>query len=303
MRNTLINAIELEAEQNKSLFVITGDLGFGVFDKFSTLFPDQFINAGVSEQNMTSLACGMALEGAKVFTYSIGNFSTLRCLEQIRNDICYHNTDVTVITVGAGFSYGQLGVSHFATEDIAIMRALPNLTIISPCSPIELDLLFPQLMKINQPKYIRIDKSSATLPFVKPVKLGSPTRYLDGDDVVLVSTGGIVDEALKVADLLSKKNISVRVLSVHTLKPINTNSFISELTGFNAVYTLEEHSIIGGLGSLVSEIIMESNLRPKKFKKLGIRDVFPRVVGDQSYLRNYFRITAPSIAELIINDK
>ena len=151
MRNSLIKFITKEAKTNKNLYLLTGDLGFGVFDEFSRDFPDQFVNVGVAEQNMTTIACGLALENNKVFTYSIGNFSTLRCLEQIRNDICYHNTDVTVITVGAGFSYGQLGISHFATEDISILRSLPNISIFSPCDPWELENLLEQIKKISGP--------------------------------------------------------------------------------------------------------------------------------------------------------
>ena len=190
MRNAFINYLTEEAAHNKDLILITGDLGFGVFDEFKEKYPDQFINAGISEQNMTSMACGLALEGCKVFTYSIGNFATLRCLEQIRNDVCYHDADVTIVTVGAGFSYGQLGISHFATEDISILRAIPNLSILSPCDPWETKSLLSQINSMSGPKYLRIDKSnSETKP--SDLRFGIPRECKPGNDALIFATGVI----------------------------------------------------------------------------------------------------------------
>ena len=157
MRDSFITELKKQAENNEKIILITADLGFKIFDDFKQELPKQFINVGVAEQNMTEVASGLALEGFKVFTYSIGNFSTLRCLEQIRNDICYHELDITVVSSGAGFSYGQLGISHFATEDLAIMSALPNMSVFVPADAWESTLIT---------KY--------TVPFVSPVIFPPP---------------------------------------------------------------------------------------------------------------------------------
>ena len=161
MRDAFVAELTAAAEHDPRIILITGDLGFGVLTKFAERFPRQFINAGVAEQNMTAMACGLALEGRKVFTYSIANFATLRCLEQIRNDVCYHNADVTVVSVGGGFSYGQLGMSHFATEDIAILRALPNMTVLAPTGVWEAAQATKAIIAGRGPAYFRLDKGKA----------------------------------------------------------------------------------------------------------------------------------------------
>lgn len=294
MRQALINFLTKEAAINKDLVLITGDLGFGVFEDFSKKFPDQFINAGIAEQNMTSMACGLALEGCKVFTYSIGNFSTLRCLEQIRNDICYHNADVTVVTVGAGFSYGQLGISHFATEDIAILRSIPNISILSPCDPWETESLLDQTKLLGGPKYLRLDKSNANTKKAN-ILFGIPRKCSNGKDAIIFSTGGLVGVALKVAERLKKININISVYSVHTIKPLDLNFILNTIDHIEAVFTLEEHTILGGLGSSIAEIIAESGYSLKIFKRFGLKDEFPEIVGDQKYLRKNFRLDEDSI--------
>ena len=161
MRDAFVAELTQLAAVDPSVMLITGDLGFGVLDNYAAQFPEQFLNAGVAEQNMTGLACGLALEGHKVYTYSIANFTTLRPLEQIRNDICYHDADVTLVSVGGGFSYGQLGMSHFATEDLAILRALPNIKVIAPADPWETKILTRKLAIQKGPKYLRLDKGNA----------------------------------------------------------------------------------------------------------------------------------------------
>ncbi len=294
MRNALINFLTKEASKNDDLILITGDLGFGVFENFKKNFPNQFFNAGISEQNMTSMACGLAIEGCKVFTYSIGNFSTLRCLEQIRNDVCYHNADVTIVTVGAGFSYGQLGISHFATEDISIMRAIPNISIFSPCNPWETTQILEQIKKKHGPKYLRIDKRNANT-IEGELILGIPRKCFDGEDAIIFATGGIVDEAIKVAQKFREMNKFISVYSVHTLKPIETKNIVKLIENTKAVFTIEEHTEIGGLGSIISEIIAENSSKKKIFKRFGIQDKFPEVVGDQDYLRKLHGLEKQSI--------
>ncbi len=208
MRDAFIEELSVLAKDDPSIMLLTGDLGFGVLNNFADQYPNQFINVGVAEQNMSGLAAGMALEGYKVYTYSIANFTTLRCLEQIRNDICYHDADVTLVSVGAGFSYGQLGVSHFATEDLAILRALPNMMVVAPSDPWEAKILTRQMAAISGPKYLRIDKGAAGCR-EKPldVRLGKGRIVCEGTDVTIVSIGAILSEALKAAGLLENLGV------------------------------------------------------------------------------------------------
>lgn len=302
MRDAFINELMKIASESAMVSLITGDLGFGVFNEFITKFPNQFINAGVAEQNMTGIACGMALEGHKVYTYSIANFSTLRCLEQIRNDICYHDCDVTVVSVGGGFSYGQLGVSHFATEDLAIMRALPNIMIVAPSDPWEAAILVSQMAKITGPKYLRLDKSKANLA-EKPheVQLGKARILRQGSDITLVAIGSIVGEAMKAAEELSTLGIQARILAYHSVKPFDEDLLFSAISETKGLFSIEEHSAIGGLASTISELCMKKNNVPKIFKAIALEDTFPTIVGDQDFLRKTYKIDAAEIVKTVVN--
>jgi transketolase len=296
MRDAVVAEITQLAAKSSDVIVVTGDLGFGVLTEFAERFPDQFINAGVAEQNMTALACGMALEGCKVFTYSIANFSTLRCLEQIRNDVCYHDADVTVISSGGGFSYGQLGVSHFATEDLAIMRSIPNLSVVAPSDPWESAVLLRQMAAAPGPKYLRLDKSKAGLP-AKPddVHLGRSRRVRDGGDVTFFAVGGILREAMAAADALAGAGIESRVVAVHSLSPFDPDEVISAARETGGIVCVEEHRIVGGLGSAVAQACLTSGVIPKFFRQIGLGEGFPSIVGDQDYLRAAYQIDAKAI--------
>ena len=301
MRDHFIKELTKQAKLNPSILLITGDLGFGVFDDFRRLLPNQFINAGVAVQNMTAMACGLAMEGHKVFTYSIGNFATLRCLEQIRNDICYHNVDVTIVSIGGGFSYGQLGISHFATEDLSVMRAIPNIVVLTPSSNDQVVEMMRAINSMQCPKYLRLDKDFGPDVLEAPsFMLGKINRLIDGTDVTIICVGGIVNEALKAANILGQKGISLRVLSVGTLKPLEIKEIILAAEQTKLVITLEENTIFGGLAGTVSETYMNQGVFPKKFQALGIPDIFPEIVGDQNYLRKYFKLDAESIVKKII---
>lgn len=301
MRDAFLRELNRQAADDPSVMLITGDLGFGVLTKYSEEFPDQYINAGVAEQNMTAMACGMALENYRVFTYSIANFTTLRCLEQIRNDICYHDADVTVVSIGGGFSYGQLGVSHFATEDLAILRALPNMTIVAPSDPWEAEELVRQMVDVRAPKYLRIDKGRAGLsPDTTAVKLGHARRVREGTDGTIICIGAILSEALKAADSLSVKGISLRILVIHTLKPLDVDSILAAAQETGGIITLEEHSIIGGLGGAVAETCLESGVVPGFFRRIGLNDTYPTIVGDQDFLRATYGMNAASVEKSVL---
>lgn len=299
MRDAFIAELTALAKADPSVMLITGDLGFGVLTDYAEQFPDQFLNAGVAEQNMTGLACGLALEGHKVYTYSIANFTTLRPLEQIRNDVCYHDADVTLVSVGGGFSYGQLGMSHFATEDLAILRALPNMEVIAPVDPWETTVLTRQMAARPGPKYLRLDKGSAGTS-EEPVELGKIRKIRDGQDVTLIGIGAIVSEALSAADTLAQQGIQARVLAVHSLKPLDTQVILDAARETGGVITVEEHNIIGGLGGAVAETCLEGGVMPKFFRRLGLQDQYPSVVGDQNHLRAAYKMDAHAIVETVL---
>lgn len=296
MRDAFIAELTDLAEADRSVTLITGDLGFGVLNAFAERFPDQFINAGVAEQNMTALACGMALEGHKVFTYSIGNFTTLRCLEQLRNDVCYHDADVTAVAVGGGFSYGQLGMSHFATEDLAILRALPNMCVVAPSDPWETRILTRQMAGQKGPKYLRLDKGKAGLPETPDdVTFGKVRSVRKGDGLTIVTIGAVLSEALAAADRLASVGIEAHILSVHTLKPLDAAPIVASAQRTGAVITVEEHSTIGGLAGAVAEILVLAGAAPAKFAAVGLADCYPTIVGDQNYLRTAYGMDAAAI--------
>lgn len=295
MRDAFIRKLCDLAGRDPSVLLITGDLGFGVLNEYRERFPDQFINAGVAEQNMTALACGLALDGFRPYTYSIGNFPTLRCLEHIRNDICYHNANVTIVAVGGGFSYGQLGMSHFATEDLAIMRALPNMTVVAPTDPWEAAQFTELLYNRAGPAYLRLDKAQSGQPEVQIDDL-SIRRLRAGDDLVILGTGGLLGEAMQAAEILASEGIEAAVYAIPVVKPLDIAGLVEAVRPGRPVVTLEEHNT-GGLSSVVAETCLRERLFPEPFVPIGLDDLYPTVVGDQDFLRSEFGLTAPKIAE------
>jgi transketolase len=298
MREAFVRALTELAADDERVLLVNGDLGFGVLTEFIARFPNQYVNAGIAEQNMTAIACGSAMTGARAYTYSIGNFPTLRCLEQLRNDVCYHHSDVTVVAVGGGFSYGQLGVSHFATEDLAIMRALPGMTVVAPSDPWQAYALTMQLHARGGPAYLRIDKGSAGLP-AGEVALGKVREVRGGYDAVLFTTGGILSEGLAAAETLAGEGLGIRVVDVHTIKPLDVDGILAAARECGHVFTLEEHVASGGLGSAVAETCADAGLALKSFHRIGLGDAFPDVVGDQAYLRARYGLDAASVASTL----
>ena len=261
MRDHFIKCLGTLVEHNPSIMLITGDLGFGVFDEFRKNFSNNFINAGVAEQNMTGLASGLALEGKIVFTYSIANFSTLRCLEQIRNDAAYHNANVKVVSIGGGFSYGPLGISHHATEDLAIMRSIPDITVVSPSGYWETMEATEAIVKTTGTFYLRLDKSAGDdNPSNDEDRfcLGKARTLREGYDYTIIVTGGILEEVLVAHAQLLDQGIQGRIISMHTIKPIDNDSIINASEKTGAVITVEEHTKLGGLGSAVAEVLMDN---------------------------------------------
>lgn len=300
MRNTFVNALTRLAEKDKNIFLITGDLGYGVLSRFWDKCPGQFINAGISEQNMTSVAAGMALEGKTVFTYSIGNFSTLRCLEQIRNDCAYHDANVKIVSVGGGFAYGPLGMSHHATEDIAIMRALPGVTVLAPGDLAEAEAAAKAACLQKGVVYIRLGKGGEKRIHEKLTgfKIGRAIKLRETGKVCLFSTGGMLDEAVKTADHLEKKGIKTGLYSFPSVKPVDEAVIIRAAQKAKLIVTLEEHNVRGGFGSAVAEVLAQKPGRAKLLV-IGIGDVYSGIVGTQEYLRNKYGLSAKKIIKKI----
>ncbi len=285
MRNSFIKALVKSAEQNKNIVLVVGDLGYSVVEPFADRFPNRFINAGVAEQNMTGLASGMASEGYHVFTYSIANFSSFRCAEQIRNDVDYHNLPVTVVAVGGGLAYGNLGYSHHAIQDFSLMRSFPNMVIIAPADPIEMTECINFLIQNPQPSYLRINKSGEKNVFDKNLKLNPGSVNLYNKSIktkkIISTTGAVFNLAVDIWESDSALMQEWCVGSIPIWGEPFRGKIKQELSQYNKIVTLEEHLISGGFGSF----LLESNLECK------INCLDKKVcneVGTQEYLKNMF---------------
>lgn len=292
MRDAFIDSLSKMAANDKDIFLITGDLGFGVLDNFAEKFPAQFLNVGVAEQNMTGIATGLALSGYKVFTYSIANFTTLRCLEQIRNDACYHNANVNVVSIGGGFGYGALGMSHHATEDLSIMRSLPNIEVIAPGDDFETKEATKYVVNSSKPSYLRLERASHTYEdnLGNDFEYGKIRKIREGNDVAIFCAGGVTQVAMNAAKTLSKKDISLGIYSVHSLKVIDYETISKVFENYAGVITIEENNLKGGLGSAISEICIDNKIFPKSLKRMGLEDIYSSVVGSQEYLRDFYNL-------------
>lgn len=301
MRAAFIQTLIELARNDERIFLLVGDVGFSLIEPFAKEFPERFVNVGVAEQNMTGIATGLALSGKIVFEYSLANFPTTRCLEQIRNDVCYHNANVKIVSAGGGLVYGALGTTHHTTEDLAITRALPNMTVVAPGDPVESALATQAIVEQPGPCYLRLSKTGdpivhlATLDF----QIGKAITVLDGNDVTMISTGGILYNTLQAAEQLVQQGIQARVLSMHTLKPLDNKAVLVATQETSAVITIEEHSVIGGLGSAVAEVIAESCDSNIVFKRMGIDDSFCSQVGSQEYLRRIYSLSIEGIVKAV----
>lgn len=303
MRNTAIQELERLAEKDTRICLMTGDLGYGVLESFAARFPKRYFNMGISEQIMTAAAAGMALSGNVVFTYSIGNFNTLRCIEQIRNDICYHNANVKIISVGSGFSYGQLGMSHHATEDIAMLRVLPNMRVFVPADPEEASLVVDYAAKIEEPCYIRLAKRGEPVCYAKrsDIEICKLQEVLEGRDVALLLSGPLLKEGIAAAKQLGEAGISAAVYSVPCIKPLDQEGICQLAEKYSLLVTIEEHQAVGGLGGAVAETVGEMRRPCARVHRLGLLDTYTSTVGSHDYLCECYGLSGSKIAEEVLD--
>lgn len=303
MRTTLVSVLEKVAEEHDSIIVLTGDLGFKLFDGFKSKHPDRFYDMGVAESNMISTAAGLALCGKNVYCYSIIPFLVMRAYEQIRIDIAYHNLNVKLIGVGGGFTYGLEGFTHFGLEDFALMRALPNMTVVAPADPVEASQLAVISTEHTGPMYIRLGKNGdPLLPDVnRKMKIGEGMILEEGKDVAIFAVGSMVIVSRKVCDTLKDKGMKATLINMHTIKPLDI-MLIKQIasTHGNAIFTMEEHYTEGGLGSAVAEILAEIGYGGI-FKRFGIARL-ESYVGHAEYLKNKYGLNAEKISSGILNE-
>ncbi|MFI5092230.1 MAG: transketolase family protein [Candidatus Acidiferrales bacterium] len=301
MRTAFIKELFELAKLDERIVLIVGDLGFGVVTPFMEQLPRQFLNAGVAEQNMTGMAAGMALSGKIALTYSIANFPTMRCLEHVRNDVCYHNANVKIVSVGGGFTYGAMGATHHAVEDIAVMRAMPGLMVVAPGDPVEARAATRAVIAYHGPCYLRLGKAGEPVVHQSTIdfELGKAICMRDGKDATLICTGGILLNTVRAAERLAKEGIETRLLSMHTVKPLDTEAVLAAARETGAIFTIEEHSVLGGLGSAVAEVLAEAEGTKVPFKRIGVPAGFSPHVGSQEYMLERHGLTDEAIAKSV----
>jgi len=304
MRDAFVAELTRLAEIDPSVLLVTGDLGFGVLTEFARRFPDQYLNAGVAEQNMAGLAAGLALEGRRVFTYSIANFPTLRCLEQIRNDICYHDLPVTVVSVGGGFAYGPLGFSHHATEDVAIMGALPGLRVMAPNDPDEARACTTLAGTLPGPSYLRLGRNGER-PLhggrAVSVREGRLIHVIGSEDASVAILGGCgaLDVAIDAHGRLHEAGLDASVWSSPFLEPFDQETVAKLANKARWIVTTEEHASVGGLGTRCAHVIASLQTARARHLGIGLPRATHKNVGDQRFMRAQAGLTAERVVEAV----
>ncbi len=302
MRNTFAEEVTKIAAEDSRLILLSGDIGNKLFDSFKVIAPERFYNCGVAEANMTGVAAGLAMMGLHPITYTITPFVTVRCLEQIRVDVCYHNLPVIIVGTGAGLSYASLGPTHHSCDDIGFLRMLPNMTILCPCDPIEVRAALRAAVALNGPVYIRLGKKGEpnVHKTVPDFKIAKSITLRQGKDLCILSAGNIMPVALEVAEQLQAKGISARVESFHTIKPLDIQTLTAVFKQYPLVATIEEHSLMNGLGGAVAEWLSDQLQPQARLIRFGTRDEFMHDVGEQDYARKFYDLTTEHILAKIL---
>ncbi len=299
MRNAFFRALTSVAKRDPRVMFMTGDLGFMAVEGYREAVPAQFHNAGVSEAAMVGMAAGLAMTGRRVFIYSIAPFVTLRVIEFIRNDLCQPNLPVTIVGVGAGYAYSSQAFTHHATEDIAMMRALPNMTVVCPADPLEVEAAVRALASHDGPAYLRLGKAGEPVLHKTPpdLRIGVALELRSGTDAAILACGSVAGLALRAAETLATEGVHVRVVSMPTVKPLDAGA-IRQAMDTRAIVTVEEHGIVGGFGSAVAELLAESG-RSVAFRRVALREEYVEVAGSREYLLARHGVTADGIAHAV----
>ena len=287
MRKTFINTLIDLARKDKDIVLITPDMGFSVLEPFFDEFPDRAINCGIAEQNAVSIASGLALMGKKPYVYTIIPFLVERAFEQVKLDVAYMNTNVKLIGIGAGFTYGAAGATHHAIEDISLMRTLPNMTVCCPGDNNEAEQIIRKTVNNDKPMYIRIGRHNRGIFDNNTIEIGKASIIEKGEDIAIISTSNMLPDAYDYCQKLKTEGRKPYLISMHTIKPLDKDIILELVNKGVEIQTMEEHSVIGGLGSAVAEVIAESG-KGIKFKRIGIPDEFSHYIGSQKYIKKQF---------------
>jgi len=303
MREAFFKTIEDIADTRDDIFILTGDLGFKLFDSFREKHPDRFYDIGVAEANMVGIAAGLALSGKQVFCYSITPFLVMRAFEQVRVDVAYHNANVRLIGVGGGFSYGMEGFTHFGLEDLVLMRSLQNMTVVAPADPVEASQIARIACEFEGPMYIRLGKNGdATVHSSVPdIKIGKAMTLREGKDIAIFAIGNMVLVGRQVSEMLKRHGIDATLINMHTLKPLDVETIVEYCGSHRAIFSIEEHIVNGGLGSAIAEVLSENNYKGF-FRRIGIPAELHKTIGRGNYLREVYGLTPETIYNRIIKE-
>jgi transketolase len=302
MRNAFAQELTVLAAADPRVVMLSGDIGNRLFDDFKVGCPGRFFNCGVAEANMIGVAAGMAMSGLRPVAYTITPFITTRCLEQIRVDICYHHVPVIVVGTGSGLSYASLGATHHSCEDIAFLRVLPHMKVVCPGDPVEVKLALRAALAQEEPVYIRLGKKGEPVVHKQPVDfvIGKGIVLRGGKDVCLLSTGNMLTVAVSAGDKLANMGVSSQVVSFHTVKPLDEGLLADAFAGVQVVVTIEEHSLLGGLGSSIAEWVVDRPRPKASLLRFGTADHFMHEAGNQDFARRHYGLTAEKVVERVL---
>jgi transketolase len=301
MRNAVVDTIEAAAAADPDLWLLTADLGYSVLERFASRFPDRYINVGVAEQNMMGVAAGLALSGKRVVAYSIANFATLRCLEQIRNDIVHHRADVKVVAVGGGFAYGPQGHTHQGIEDLATMLTMPGLDVVAPADPYEASLAAKAMLERRGPTYLRLARAGEPRIHsgTPPIERGKHVECRSGTEVLLIACGPVLAEAVGAADLVRSEGVSCAVWSMPWLNPVDTAAVVAATRTYTVIMTVEEGTANGGLGSRISRLIAEASGLRARHVVAAVENAPENTTLSEQGARRLLRLDAEGLASRI----
>lgn len=296
MRTAFMQELIKAAEIDPSIYLLVGDVGFSVIEEFQQKFGHRYINTGVAEQSMIGLAAGLAMTGKNVFIYSIVPFVTMRCFEQVRNDLCYQNLPVKIVGTGGGLDYGSLGGTHHATEDIAIMRSIPDMTVLAPGSSHETIALTKELCTYNGPAYLRLSRSDNKIPYSSvPITIGKPILIISSNKNLILTTGNMLDLGYQLCIELRNAGKDIGLVSIPTIKPLNLDFLRAYEDTLQSIFTIEEHNASGGFGEAVGSYIAQHFEKKIKFKPFAMQDTFCHSGGKTEFLRKEVGLTITSL--------